>query len=166
MTPLYQKIVMAYIDTGPGDAVLCRGAELARLCRAELHLVGIVATEGGMPLDPASASHELLETERTHLQEALTESVGHLDSWGVAALTCIRDGDPAREITAFVREIGADLVVVGHSDRRFLAHWGENSEGTGLLEQLPCSLLVAMDRFNSKQTPGDEACLGDVWLNR
>ena len=146
MAPVYRNIVVVYDDAGTGDAALCRGAELARLCKARLHLLGIVVTEGGLMLDPAIVSLDLLETERFYLQEALGEAVGHLDRQGVTAMTCIRDGDAAREIIAFAAEVDADLVIIGHSAKGLLARWIEGSVGAHLLDDLPCSLLVAKDK--------------------
>ena len=55
----------------------------------------------------------------------------------------IRDGDPAEQIAAHAHEIGADLVVIGHTDRGFLASWFEGSTGAKLIRDLPCNLLVA-----------------------
>ena len=59
---MYKKILVAYDGTKPGNAALHQGAELARLCKAELHVLAIVVTAGGLLLDPAVVSNELLET--------------------------------------------------------------------------------------------------------
>jgi nucleotide-binding universal stress UspA family protein len=142
---MYHKILVAYDGTGPSDAALRQGAELARLCKAELHVLAIVVSAGGMLLDPAVVSIELLETERQYLQEALADSIRDLGRQGANVRACIRDGDAAAEIVAHAREIKADLVVVGHSDKGLLARWFEGSVGTQLLDTMPCSLLIAKD---------------------
>jgi nucleotide-binding universal stress UspA family protein len=43
----------------------------------------------------------------------------------------------------YVEEVGADLVVLGHTNKGLLARWLQGSIGARLLNQLPCSLLVA-----------------------
>ncbi|WDF72492.1 universal stress protein [Novosphingobium sp. KACC 22771] len=146
---MFQKILVAHDGTGPGDIALHRGAELARLCKAELHVLGVVATAGGMLLDPAVVSDELLETERTYLRDALDASVHELRGKGVKAMACIRDGAPAYEIVDYAHEIKADLVVVGHSAKGLLACWFEGSVGSSLLAQMPCNVLVVTDGVHS-----------------
>ncbi|MBC7135778.1 MAG: universal stress protein, partial [Oceanibaculum nanhaiense] len=53
-------------------------------------------------------------------------------------------GNPAEEIGRMAREIGADLVVVGHREQSALARWWGGSVGASLLAHAPCSVLVAV----------------------
>lgn len=142
---MFQKILVAFDGTNPGNAALHQGAELARLCKAELHVLAIVVTAGGLLLDPAVVSNELLGTEWRFLEEALADAVRELAIQDSKAMTCIRDGEPAREIVAYAQEIKADLAVIGHNHKGLLARWFEGSVGSNLLATLPCSLLVAAD---------------------
>jgi nucleotide-binding universal stress UspA family protein len=141
---MYRKILVAYDGTGPSDAALRQGADIARRCGAQLHLLGIIVSEGGFLLDPAIVPNELLETERDYLLMALADSVRDLGHQGESAQTVVRDGDPAREIIAYVAETGCDLVVIGHNSPTVLARWFEGSVGARLLDRMPCSLLVAV----------------------
>jgi len=142
---MYKTIVVACDGTGPGEAALHQGGELAKLCKADLHVLGIVVTAGGLLLDPAILPVDLLATERQILQTALADAVRDLGRRGIKASTSIRDGDPAREIVTYVKDIKADLAIVGHSERGPWARWFEGSVGASLLDTLPCSLLVAID---------------------
>lgn len=150
---MYRTILVAYDGTGPGNAALRQGVELARLCKAELHLLGIVVTAGGLLLDPAVVSNDLLAAERHYLVDAMADCVAVLGRQGLAAQTCIRDGEPAREIIAYAHEINADLAVFGHSDKGLLARWFEGSVGAALMADMPCSLLVATDGPPSPPRP-------------
>jgi nucleotide-binding universal stress UspA family protein len=141
---MYRKIVVAFDGTAAGEAALTQGADLARQCHAALHLVGVVVSSGGMLLDPAIVPMDLTDAERQVLQAAMTDTVRDLARHGVSAVTVIRDGEPAREIIAYVHEIAADLVVIGHSDKGILARWFEGSVGTRVLDAMPCSVLVAI----------------------
>jgi nucleotide-binding universal stress UspA family protein len=52
-------------------------------------------------------------------------------------------GEPSHQIATVAREIGADLVVVGHRHQSAFARWWRGSVGAHLLDDLRCSLLVA-----------------------
>jgi nucleotide-binding universal stress UspA family protein len=52
-------------------------------------------------------------------------------------------GEPAREIAAYAREIGADLVVVGHRRQNFFARWWSGSTGATLTDQVDCTILIS-----------------------
>ena len=142
---MFQKIVVAYEGSGASEVALRRGGELARACHAELHLLAIVVTSGGLLLDPAYVPNELVEAERRLLLDTLEDTARAFGHDGITTKTCIRDGEPAVEITAYIKEIRADLAVIGHGQKGMLARWFQGSVGAHLLEGLPCSLLVASD---------------------
>ena len=66
-----------------------------------------------------------------------------LDGQGLGVSTSIRFGSPGIEIAACAHEMKADLVVIGHTGKGVLARLFEGSVGAELLNNLPCSLLVA-----------------------
>ncbi len=142
---MFQKIVVAYESSGASEAALRRGAEMARACRGELHLLGIVVTSGGLLLDPAYVPDELIEAERRLLLDKLEDTARVFAHAGIPTNICIRDGGPTAEIIGYIKEIKADLAVIGHSYKGVLARWFEGSVGAQLLESLPCSLLIASD---------------------
>lgn len=140
---MYQNILVAYDGSSFSDVALHQGLDLARLCNAKLHLVGIIATTAyvatpvvGLPIDFWGMEHKALG-------EALEGAARDLSGQGLKATTSIREGNPANEIAACANELNADLVVVGHSDKGVLARWFEGSVGAGLLRDLPCNLLIA-----------------------
>jgi nucleotide-binding universal stress UspA family protein len=141
--PMYHKILVAYDGTDSGDAALRLGVELARMAKAELHVLGVVVSSGGLLLNPVAVAAELLETERRFLLEALESAVSALGDTGTRITTCLRDGDAADEILLYAHEIKADLAVVGHGEKGLMARWIEGSVGGRLLKARPCSLLVA-----------------------
>ena len=145
ITPMYQKIVVAYDGTGPCETALRQAGELARLCKAELHLLGVVVSSGRLILDPAAVSYELLAAERHGLEGGLVDTLSDFASQGISATSCIRDGDAVHEITAYIHKIKADLVIVGHSNKGLLERWIEGSIGRDLLNDPPCSLLIAVN---------------------
>lgn len=140
---MYRKILVAYDGSSFSSVALEQGKNLSRLCNAELHLVGIVAIIPYSTLGEGFAGLDIWELEREPLERALDEAGQKLSAQGVNAVTAVREGNPAAEIAAYAEEIGADLVVVGHSDKGVITRWFEGSVGAGLLKALPCNLLIA-----------------------
>jgi nucleotide-binding universal stress UspA family protein len=140
---MYRKILLAYDGSTFSAAVLRQGAELAKLCKAELHLLSIVVTTGAMGMAESIGSSDVWGLEQQSLQPAVEAAVQELHQQGLNVITCVRYGDPAVEIAAYAHEVGADLVVLGHTSKGMLTRWFRGSVGTKLLDHLRCSLLVA-----------------------
>lgn len=140
---MYQKILLAYDGSSFSAAALRQGTDLARLCQAELHLLGIVVTTGSSLIVEAEGQIDVWGLERQDIERALASAAHDLGGKGVNAITSIRQGDPAIEIVTYAHEIKADLVVLGHSEKGIIVRWFEGSVGTELLNNLPCSLLIA-----------------------
>jgi nucleotide-binding universal stress UspA family protein len=107
---MYQKILLAYDGTSFSASALLQGADLARLCQAELHLLGIVSTTGSSLIVEAEGQIDVWGLQRQDIERALESAAHDLGGKGVKAVTSIRQGDPAGEIVAHAHEIKADLV--------------------------------------------------------
>lgn len=140
---MYRKVLLAYNGTTYAANALRDGAEIARMCGAELHLLGIVPTTGIHAIAQSHATEDVLGLEQQHLRHALEKAAGQIAGKCVNLVSLIRQGDPAGEIVAYAREIDADLVVIGHRDRSALARWFGGSTSQRLLNELRCSLLIA-----------------------
>ena len=140
---MYRTILLAYDGSTFSAAVLRQGAELANLCKAELHLLSIVVTTGAMGMAESVGSSDVWGLEQEQLQRVAEAAVQDLHRQGLTVITCVRYGDPAVEIAAYAHEVGADLVVLGHTSKGMLTRWFQGSVGAKLLDHLPCSLLVA-----------------------
>jgi len=141
---MYRKILMAYDGSDFSEAVLGQGTDLASLCKAQLHLLGIVATTGAMAIAESLGPSDVLGFEQRDLQRVMDAAAPAIESRGLAVISCVRFGDPAAEIVAYAREVDADLIVLGHKSRGTLTRWLQGSVGADLLRDLPCSLLVAV----------------------
>jgi nucleotide-binding universal stress UspA family protein len=135
--------VLAYDGSTFSAAVLRQGAELASLCKAELHLLGIVVTTGAMGMAESVGPGDVWGLEQQKLQRVVEAAVQDLHKQGLTVIASVRFGDPAVEIAAYAHEIDADLVVLGHTSKGMLTRWFQGSVGAKLLDHLPCSLLVA-----------------------
>ena len=140
---VYAKIVVAYDGSAAGGNCLRQAAGLARVCGAELHILGIVPTSGGFAIAQATSGMDVFGMKRQMIEKSLAEADAAEDCHGVQHVIALREGDPAAEIVAHAREIKADLVVLGQSDRGRLSRWFAGSTANTLLQYLPCSLLIA-----------------------
>ena len=151
---MYQKILLAYDGTTSSAVALRQSVDLARHCKAQLHLLGVVAITpatagagasviGGAVAGAYPIVNEIWGRDQDYLRQALDAAAHDLDGQGLSVGTSIRFGSPGVEIAACAHEIKADLVVVGHTGKGVLARLFEGSVGAELLNNLPCSMLVA-----------------------
>jgi len=139
---MYGKILLAYDGSVEGRLALREGAQLARLCGAEVFLLAVVNLSAGIVMAegaaPGAAEHQQIA-----YSEVLDEGVEQLKAMGFTPTHRLEFGDPASRIAAVAREINAGLVVVGHRQQSAFARWWRGSVGASLHEQLSCSLLIA-----------------------
>ena len=140
---MYKTILVAYDGAEFSESALKQAADLATLCKAELHLFAVVSTIGGMALAEAAGSVDVLGIEQKHLKSVLDDAAKRLSAEGVRVATAIRMGSPGHEIAEHAHEIHADLVVLGRSDKGLLGRWLEGSVGSAVLRNMPCSVLIA-----------------------
>jgi len=139
---MYRKVLLAYDGSEDGRLALREGARLARLCGAEVFLLAVVPQTTGMTL-VQDAAPELTIGQDQVFEDVLAEGVRRLERMGFPSpLARITTGDPARQIEAKAREIGADLVVVGHRRHGVLTRFWPGSVASYLMEHLGCSVLV------------------------
>lgn len=143
---MYQTILLAYDGATYSEQVLQRGAELARLCQAQLHLLSIVDTTGGMAIAEAAGATDVWGLEQTKLQTIVDKVMGELREQGLQVTACVRDGEPDSEIVRYAKEINADLLILGHTNKGMLSRWWQGSVCAKLLDHLPCNLLVVASK--------------------
>ena len=85
-----------------------------------------------------AVAHELEK-----FREVLERGVNRLKQLGMEPVAKLAVGDPARVIGEFAKEVGADLVVVGHRKRSMLERWWSGTAGAYISDNIGCSLLIA-----------------------
>jgi nucleotide-binding universal stress UspA family protein len=141
---MYRTILLAYDGSRQGREALDQGARLARLCRARVCLLAVVAHKPGVALAEAAAYSDVPQREYQEVRGVLMAGAEKLRQAGLCVETHLCAGSPAEQIGRTAREIGAELIVVGHRDQGALARWWNGSVGASLLAHAPCSLLVAL----------------------
>lgn len=142
---MFKKILLAYDGSEHSAAALAKAVELAELCQAELHLLGVKSTTSSTALLQVDAPYPWFAEDEQKIESALARAKRELGGRGLAVETTIRQGLPAQEIANHAHEMQADLAIIGHSDKGFVARLFEGSIGAALVRDLPCSLLVATD---------------------
>lgn len=111
---MMKKILIATDGSPSALRAVELGLELAEDEGAEPIFVHVAPTKDVLPVAgvgmvPVSVPHELAETDRAPLDEAVELA----EERGLHAATRLLTGNPAHEIAAFAEVVDADLIVVG-----------------------------------------------------
>ncbi|HKA29058.1 MAG TPA: universal stress protein [Candidatus Binatia bacterium] len=98
----------------------------------------------GLPRYPA-ALDEIEDEERTaykFFQDVQREAAGSVNAAGLVAHCEIRPGHAAQALPHYAMEVGAELLVIGHSGHSGI--WGRllGTTADKVVEHAPCSVLV------------------------
>ncbi len=141
----YQKILLAYNGSQEGRRALLECADLATFLGAETHLLAVASMPPSLFLTEGFVPEELLEEEKKRTQSILDEGIRTLRERGFKAIGHLAVGEPVEEICRSAKEVGADLIVLGHNQTTsFAARWWKGSVGASLLDYAPCSILIAL----------------------
>ncbi len=141
----YHKILLAYNGSQEGKRALLECAEFAEFHHAETHLLAVASMPASLFLTEGFVPEELLEEEKKRTQVVLEEGIKSLTDKGFKATGHLAVGEPVEEICRLAKDLGADLVVVGHNQNTsFAARWWKGSVGASLLDYAPCSVLISL----------------------
>ena len=115
---------------------------MARQCGAEVFLLSVLADSGRLLLSEAGFAGAIVHLE-DDFTDILNEGVARLRKLGFDPMARLVRGQPAEEIGNVAREIGADLIVVGHRRQSVFDRWWSGPKGAYLMDYTDCSLLVA-----------------------
>lgn len=147
---MYRRIVLAYDGSTEGRRALREGALLAKTCNAEVYLLSVVAETAGMMVAEGAYAGAVAQ-QRDAYEAVLREGAVKLKELGFKASARLVSGEPAQAIAAFAREVGADLVVVGHKRRNLVERWWGGSSGAYLMDHIHCSLLLCRNEISDEQ---------------
>ena len=131
----YSKICVAaalqrYLDITP---LAARIRDLAETLAA--------AYEAPLAIVSVEAPVELLPDVET-MAEKIDRFAAPLVERGLAVSTAVRSGRPSSEIMAHVREVGADLLIIGSHSKRGPLDVGLGSTASALLRELESTILM------------------------
>lgn len=139
---MYRKVLLAYDGSVEGRTALREGARLAQICGAEVHLLAVAAVSASMMIVAGLYAGAVLDQNDSY-EAVLEEGVRRLKAMGFVPKARLESGDPGEKIESVAKEIGADLIVVGHRHHGPLVSWWIGSIGKRLIDHVDCSVLVA-----------------------
>jgi nucleotide-binding universal stress UspA family protein len=146
---MYSRILLAYDGSVEGRTALREGAVLARQCGAKVFLLSVIADVGPLLMSEVTLAGATVQLEEED-QEILNEGVARLKGLGFDPIAKLVRGQPAEEIGKYAREVGADLIVVGHRRQSAFDRWWSGPKGAYLMDYTDCSLLVARNAVSDE----------------
>jgi len=137
----FNKILLCYDATREGRRALREGADLARECHAQTHLLAVL-DQAPLQWGTDIASAVPFEAAEEAAREILREGVACLQDKGLAATGHFVVGRPIDVIASYYAELLPDLIVVGHHRRGPFKRWWEGRDDRRLLDRVSCSVLV------------------------
>ena len=149
---MYKRILLAS-DGAPESLVALReGALMAEALGAAVFLLIVEGESAGALF--ANAVHPGFHRDAQPLLDLLALGLDRLKQLGVEARGEVCIGEPVLLIAETARTFGADLVIVGHRRQSILERWWSGASGAYLVDQVPCSVLVARPRHPAQTQPG------------
>jgi nucleotide-binding universal stress UspA family protein len=143
---MYRKILVAYNGTPESRSALDEAARVAPNPSVEIHLAGVVHDPSAYLLAGEYVPEVALADEREHMEADLKEAHALLAGKGLNVTEHLMIGEPVDVITKLVRELGIDLLILGHPrSKSFALRWWRGSVDAILIERVRCSILVAAD---------------------
>lgn len=147
------RIVLAWDGSPAAEFAVDAIRDWPELAAAEVHVVTVADigmpwwagfAEVGAPVgaEQTNVILDAAEASREAAERVAGDLVATLGDAGRTAVPHVREGDAATEIIAAVREVGADLVVMGTHGRTGLARLALGSVASSLTRHAPCSVLV------------------------
>jgi nucleotide-binding universal stress UspA family protein len=142
---MFKRVLLCYDSTEAGRRALRRGAELAVLLGAQVHVLSIATDDAANPTVLAGAAGQAcIVDEPAQYRRLLTESIDWLKARGVSAEGYLASGDYIDEIIAFSNRLNIDLIVLGHYPRPSGGSWWSGSKRSSLADRVKCCVFVAV----------------------
>ena len=137
---MYSRILVGFDGSDGSRQALNVAVNLARMCKAALFLISVEE----LPRYPAAVDEtngEQRAAER-YFHKLHKEAVEQVTAAALTVHSEIRVGHPAQLLPQYAQEVGADLMVIGHSGHS--AIWGRllGTTADKIVDHAPCSVLV------------------------
>ncbi len=141
MSVAHRKILVATDGSDESHLAIQKGAHLAQLEDAELHLVHVGLLSEWVHPDTLSAKqYDKLEQKAQNL---LDEEVAYAeDIGGTVTESHLRMGEADSRIIDLSEELGVDLIVVGTRGRDSFKRLVLGSDSENILRYAPCTVMV------------------------
>ncbi|WP_406234709.1 universal stress protein [Isoptericola jiangsuensis] len=137
--------LLVALDGGPQHDTLLDLVTHVAGPRSRIHLLCVLDPEFALPVDASDADrreYPAAERQRAKAEGLLQDAIAQLRERGVDARPLLPAGDPAEVISTQARELGADLIVIGHRHLSRLQRLLDSSVAQWTLDHAPCPVLV------------------------
>ena len=142
------KTIIAAIDfSNATKGVVDAATGMAKAFGAELHLLHVIEPEPtytayGFAPEEFPAIHTFHEETRTRAQTTLQKVADGVAPQGITPVTHLGDGSPLHVIKEKVKELGADLVILGSHGHGVVAALLLGSVAEGMVRKAEVATLV------------------------
>jgi nucleotide-binding universal stress UspA family protein len=141
---MFKRVLLCHDGSTAALRALQRGAELAILLNAQVHVLSIAPSGFSNPEVGAWAAGTTCLTPDDSKQR-LQESLAWLGSRGVSARGYLAAGNSVDLIVEHAKRLAIDLIVLGHYPQPSGGFWWTNSQRGSLAERARCCVLVAVN---------------------
>jgi nucleotide-binding universal stress UspA family protein len=143
---MYKKILLAYDGTLEGRHALREGALIAKNYNAEVFLLSIMVTPGGVT-GAESIYPEAVSNQLSYFKAVLDDGIARLKKIGIEPVVRMVNGDPRVELGKFAKEVRPDLLVIGYRQRPAVERWLFGSTASLMTDVVDCSILVGRNEI-------------------
>jgi nucleotide-binding universal stress UspA family protein len=142
---MFKRVLLCYDGSAHGRRALKRGAELAILVGAEVHVLSIVANDVmSAAVLATAAGHTCLVDEEREYQNILDEGIQILKSKGVNAHGYLAHGNTIQQIATHAKRLAVDLIVMGHYPNAAGRRWWSGPDRASLADRVSCCIFIAV----------------------
>lgn len=137
---MYRRIAVGLDGSDGAKQALTAAIALAELTHAALFLLSV--EELPRYADTIDEINGEEQAARRFFKKIHKDAMARAASAGVTAQVEMRSGHPAALLAQYAQEVGADLLVIGHSGHS--AIWGKllGTTADKIVDHAPCSVLV------------------------
>jgi len=143
---VFERVLLCYDGSPAGRRALKRGAELALLVKAEVHVLSIIPELARDAVVAAvSAGTVCLLDYEAEYSRSLEDSVALLKARGLKVQGTLTRGNTLDEIAVYAKRLSVDLIVVGHYPKAPGGRWWSGPERASLAERVNCCVFIAVN---------------------
>jgi nucleotide-binding universal stress UspA family protein len=143
---MFKQVLLCYDGSEAGRRALKRGAELAILLGANVHVLSIIPVGvANAAVIAGAAGHACLVDDSRGYRKLLDQSLEWLKGRGVNAVGYLATGSTLDQIAAYAKRLAIDLIVLGHYPQPSGGFWWSGPQHrASLAERVGCCVFVAV----------------------
>jgi len=143
---MFKRVLLCYDGSEAGRRALKRGAELAVLLGAQVHVLSIIPSGvANAAVDAGVVGYACLAEDSRGYRALLNESLEWLKARGVMSEGYLASGDTLDQIVAYAKRLAIDLIVLGHYPQPAGGYWWSSPrQRSSLAERVDCCIFVAV----------------------